>query len=120
MPLARLGLINNERPVHRAGPALLCRGWTRPGCLRIPGSFGRSAWKLNLPRGAVFMNHEHTTRPTPVFMNKKKMQFEFSPTDLGMWGQTTRTQTTHANSRRRSVRWVTAKAKAPRKSIFGI
>ena len=34
---------------------------------------------------------EHTRRPTLVFMNTKTNQFEFSPTDLGMWGQTTST-----------------------------
>ena len=60
IPQARLGL-TNERPAHRAGPAFLCRGRTRPGFLRIPGSFDRSIGKTDLPSGAVFMNHESRT-----------------------------------------------------------
>ena len=34
----------------------LCRDRTRPGYLRIPGSFGRSVGKTDLPSGALFMN----------------------------------------------------------------
>ena len=34
----------------------LCRDRTRPGYQRIPGSFGRSVGKADLPSGALFMN----------------------------------------------------------------
>ena len=39
--------LTTERRVHRASPALLCRGRMCPCYLRIPGSFGRSVgWSI--------------------------------------------------------------------------
>ena len=73
---ACLGL-NTERPVHRTGPALFMP------CSDAPGP-GLSAHTLVVrsvgqedgsPQWGVV--HEHTRRPTPVFMNTKKSNSNF-------------------------------------------
>ena len=77
---ACLGL-NTERPAHRTGPALFMPWSDAPGLSAHTLVVRTVGQEDGSPQWGVV--HEHTRRPTPVFMNTKN-QFGFSPTDLGM------------------------------------
>ena len=74
---ACLGL-NTERPVHRTGPALFMPWSDAPGLSAhtlVVRSVGQESGRRISPQWGVV--HEHTRRPTPVFMNTKMFNSNF-------------------------------------------